>query len=82
MTRETARKRCADRRIAMRDARAQEHGTFDALAESEVTPTVKSSVPTTDKKLRRRSVYTSLSERQKNRFAESLFGRDRERESY
>jgi hypothetical protein len=77
-------KKQADRRIAMRDARAQEHGTFDALAEMRNNADRQIERSNDRKKLAdaAQPLYTSLNEQQKNRFAESLFGRDRERETY
>jgi LTXXQ motif family protein len=77
-------KKQADRRIALRDARAQQHGTFDALDEMRKNADSKIERSNDRKKLAdaAQPLYTSLNEQQKSRFAESLFGGDRERETY
>src|ERR1700722_1047487 len=77
-------KKQADRRIALRDARAQQHGTFDALdamrknADSKIEPSNDQKNPADAAQ----PLYASLNEQQKSRFAENLFGADREREAY
>jgi len=77
-------KKQADRRIALRDARAQDHGTFDALDEIRKNADRQIERSNDRKKFTdaAQPLYTSLNEQQKNRFAESLFGGDRERETY
>jgi hypothetical protein len=77
-------KKQADRRVAMRDARAQQHGTFDALDEMRKNADSQIERSNDRKKLAdaAQPLYTSLNEQQKNRFAESLFGGDRERDTY
>ena len=74
----------ADRRVAMRDARAQQHGSFDALDEMRKSADSQIERSNDRKKLAdaAQPLYSSLNEQQKNRFAESLFGGDRERDSY
>jgi hypothetical protein len=76
-------KKQADRRIAMRDARAQQHGSFDALDEMRKNADSQIERSNDRKKLAdaAQPLYTSLNEQQKNRFAEILFGEDRERET-
>jgi hypothetical protein len=77
-------KKQADRRIAMRDARAQQqHGTFDALDEIRKNADRQIERANDRKKLAdaAQPLYTSLNEQQKNRFAETLFGGDRERDA-
>jgi hypothetical protein len=77
-------KKQADRRIAMRDARAQQHGSFDAIDEMRKNADRQIERSNDRKKLAdaAQPLYTSLNEQQKNRFAESLFGGDRERDTY
>jgi LTXXQ motif family protein len=77
-------KKQADRRIALRDARAQDHGTFDALDEIRKNADRQIERSNDRKKLAdaAQPLYTSLNEQQKNRFAEGLFGGERERETY
>jgi hypothetical protein len=77
-------KKQADRQIAMRDARAQQHGSFDALDEMRKNADRQIERSNDRKKLAdaAQPLYTSLNEQQKNRFAESLFGGDRERDTY
>jgi|SRR5665213_1726166 len=77
-------KKQADRQFAMRDARAQQHGSFDALDEMRKNADRQIERSNDRKKLAdaAQPLYTSLNEQQKNRFAESLFGSDRERDSY
>jgi hypothetical protein len=76
-------KKQADRRIAMRNARAQDHGTFDALDELRKNADRQIERANDRKKLAdaAQPLYASLNEQQKNRFAESLFGGDRGRET-
>jgi hypothetical protein len=77
-------KKQADRQIAARDARVQQHGTFDAL--DEVRKNADSQIERSNdlKKLAdaAQPLYASLNEQQKSRFAESLFGAEREREGH
>jgi hypothetical protein len=76
-------KKQADRRIATRDARAQDHGSFDALDELRKNADRQIERSNDRKKFAdaAQPLYTSLNEQQKNRFAEGLFGGDRGRES-
>jgi hypothetical protein len=76
-------KKQADRRIAMRDAHAQQHGTFDALDEMRKDADRQIERSNDRKKLAdaAQPLYTSLNEQQKNRFAESFFGGDWAREA-
>jgi hypothetical protein len=76
-------KKQADRRIAIRDARAQQHGSFDALDEMRKNADSQIERSNDRKKLAdaAQQLYTSLNEQQKSRFAEILFGDDRERET-
>lgn len=76
-------KKQADRRIALRDARAQEHGAVDVLDEIRKNADRQIERANDRKKLAdaAQPLYTSLNEQQRNRFAESLFGGDRERET-
>jgi hypothetical protein len=76
-------KKQADRRIAIRDARAQQHGSFDALDEMRKDADSQIERSNDRKKLAdaAQPLYTSLNEQQKSRFAEILFGDDRERET-
>jgi hypothetical protein len=76
-------KKQADRRIAIRDARAQQHGSFDALDEMRKNADSQIERSNDRKKLAdaAQPLYTSLNEQQKSRFAEILFGDDRERET-
>jgi hypothetical protein len=76
-------KKQADRRIAIRDARAQQHGSFDALDEMRKSADSQIERSNDRKKLAdaAQPLYTSLNEQQKIRFAEILFGDDRERET-
>jgi LTXXQ motif family protein len=77
-------KKQADRRIAFRDARAQQHGTVDALDEMRKAADAQIERSNDRKKLADASqpLYASLDEQQKSRFAEMLLGGERERESY
>jgi LTXXQ motif family protein len=76
-------KKQADRRIALRDARAQQHGSFDALDEMRKNADRQIERSNDRKKLAdaAQPLYTSLNEQQKSRFAEILFGGDRERDA-
>jgi LTXXQ motif family protein len=75
-------KKQADHRIAMRDAHAQQHGSVDVLDEIRKNADAQIERANDRKKLAdaAQPLYTSLSEQQKQRFAESLFGGDRERD--
>ena len=77
-------KKQADRRIALRDARAQQHGTFDALDAMRKNADSQIERSNDQKKLAdaAQPLYASLNEQQKSRFAENFFGADREREAY
>jgi hypothetical protein len=77
-------KKQADRRIALRDARAQQHGTFDALDEMRKAADSQIERSNDRKKLAdaAQPLYASLNEQQKSRFAEMLFGADRDRGNY
>jgi LTXXQ motif family protein len=76
-------KKQADRRIALRDAHAQQHGSFDALDEMRKNADSQIERSNDRKKLAdaAQPLYTSLNEQQKSRFAEILFSEDREREA-
>jgi uncharacterized membrane protein YgaE (UPF0421/DUF939 family) len=76
-------KKQADRRIAVRDARAQQHGSFDALDEMRKNADSQIERSNDRKKLAdaAQQLYTSLNEQQKGRFAAILFGDARERET-
>ncbi len=73
-------KKQADRRIAMRDARAQQHGSFDVLDDMRKTADSQIERANDRKKLAdaAQPLYASLSEQQKTQFAEGLFGGERE----
>ena len=78
-------KKQADRRIALRDARAQQHDSFDALDAMRKNADSQIERSNDQKKLAdaAQPLYASLNEQQKSRFAENLFGADRrEREAY
>jgi len=77
-------KKQADRRIKSRDARAQQHGTLDALDEMRKNADSQIELSNDLKKLADavQPLYASLNEQQKSRFAEFLFGADRERAAY
>ena len=77
-------KKQADRQIASRDARAQQHGTLDALDEMRKNADSQIERSNDLKKLAdaAQPLYASLNEQQKSRFAENLFGADREREAH
>jgi hypothetical protein len=76
-------KKQADRRIALRDARAQQHGSVDVLDEIRKNADRQIERANDRKKLAdaAQPLYTSLNEQQRDRFAESLFGGDRARET-
>jgi hypothetical protein len=76
-------KKQADRRVAMRDAHAEQHGSFDALDEMRKDADRQIERSNDRKKLAdaAQPLYTSLNEQQKNRFAESFFGGDRARDA-
>jgi hypothetical protein len=73
-------KKQADRQIAMRDARAQQKGAFDALDEMRRKADRQIERANDRKKLANAAqpLYASLNEQQKSRFAESLFGSERD----
>jgi hypothetical protein len=77
-------KKQADRLIASRDARARQHGTLDALDEMRKNADSQIERSNDLKKLAdaAQPLYASLNEQQKSRFAESLFGADREHEAH
>jgi hypothetical protein len=77
-------KQQADHRTAMRDARAQQQGKFDVLDEMRKSADAQIERANDRKKLAdaAQPLYTSLNEQQKQHFAEIMFGRDRERETY
>ena len=76
-------KKQADRRIAMRDARAQQQGSVDLLDELRRSADSQIEYASERKKLAdaAQPLYASLNEQQKNRFADMLFGGDRERDN-
>jgi hypothetical protein len=76
-------KKQADRWIAIRDAHAQQHGTIDVLDEMRKNADAQIERANDRKKLAdaAQPLYASLNEQQKSRFAEMLFGGDRERDS-
>ena len=78
-------KKQGDRRIAARDARAQQQSKFDVLDEMRKSADAQIERANDRKKLAdaAQPLYTSLDDQQKQRFAESLmFGGDRDRETY
>jgi hypothetical protein len=78
-------KKRGDRRIAMRDARAQLQGKFDVLDQMRKSSDAQIERSNDRKKLAdaAQPLYTSLNEQQKQRFADSMiFGDDRDRETY
>jgi hypothetical protein len=76
-------KKQADRRIAKRDARAQQQGTIDLIDELRRSADSLFEYANERKKLAdaAQPLYASLNEQQKNRFADMLFGGDRERDN-
>ena len=77
-------KKQADRRIAMRDARAEQGPKFDALDEMRKNADAQIERSNDQKKLAdaAQPLYTSLNEQQKQRFAEIMFSGERERDTY
>jgi len=75
-------KKQGDRRIAIRDARAQQQSKFDVLDETRKSADAQIERSNDRKKLAdaAQPLYTSLDEQQKQRFAEMIFGGDRDRE--
>jgi len=71
----------ADRRIAIRDARAEQQGKFDVLDEMRKNADAQIERSNDQKKLAdaAQPLYTTLNEQQKQRFAESMFGGEHER---
>ena len=76
-------KKQADRRIAKRDARAQQQGTIDLIDELRRNADSQIEYANERKKLAdaAQPLYASLNEQQKNRFADMLFGGDRDRDN-
>ena len=76
-------KKQADRRIAMRDARAQQNGSVDLIDELRRNADSLIERANERKKLAdaAQPLYATLNEQQKNRFADMLFGGDRERDN-
>jgi len=74
-------KKQADRRIAKRDARAQQPGSVDLIDELRRSADSRIEHANERKKLAdaAQPLYASLNEQQKNRFADMLFG-DRDRD--
>ena len=78
-------KKQADRRIGMRDARAQQQGKIDVLDEMRRSADAQIERSNDRKKLAdaAQPLYTSLNEQQKQHFAENMmFGGDSDRETY
>lgn len=77
-------KKQADRRIAVRDARTQQHGTVDALDEMRKKADSQIERSNDEKKLAdaAQPLYASLNEQQKSRFVEILFGDERAQQSH
>src|SRR3984957_15842491 len=77
-------KKQGDRRIAMRGARAQLQGKFDVLDEMRKSADAQIERSNDRKKLAdaAQPLYASLTDQQKSRFAEILFGGERERDTY
>ena len=76
-------KKQADRRIAKRDARAQQQSSVDLIDELRRSADSQIEYANERKKLAdaAQPLYASLNEQQKNRFADMLFGGDRERDN-
>ena len=76
-------KKQADRRIAKRDARAQQPGSVDLIDELRRSADSQIEHANERKKLAdaAQPLYASLNEQQKNRFADMLFGGDRDRDN-
>jgi LTXXQ motif family protein len=77
-------KQRADREIAMRDERAKQQGPVDVLEQISKSADSRIERANNWKKLAdaAKPLYASLDEQQKRRFAESLFGGDRGRDTY
>ena len=78
-------KKQGDRRIAMRDARAQLHGKFDVLDQMRKSADAQIERSNDRKKLAdaAQPLYTRLNDEQKLRFTESMiFGGDNDRDTY
>jgi LTXXQ motif family protein len=76
-------KKQADRRIAKRDTRAQQHGSVDLIDEPRSNADSQIEYGNERKKLANAAqpLYAGLNEQQKNRFADMFFGGDRERDN-
>jgi hypothetical protein len=76
-------KKQADRRIAKRDARAQQPGSVDLIDELRRSADSQIEHANERKKLAdaAQPLYASLNEQQKSRFADMLFGGDRDRDN-
>jgi len=76
-------KKQADRRIAKRDARAQQMGSADLIDELRRSAASQIEYANERKKLADagQPLYASLYEQQKNRFADMLLGSDRDRDN-
>ena len=76
-------KKQADRRIARRDARAQRQDSVDLIDEMRRSADSQVEYANERKKLAdaAQPLYASLNEQQKNRFANMLFGDDRDRDN-
>jgi hypothetical protein len=74
-------KKQADRRIAIRDARAEQQGKFDVLDEMRKNADAQIERSNDQKKLAdaAQPLYTTLNEQQKERFAATMFGGEHER---
>ena len=74
-------KKQADRRIAIRDARAEQQGKFDVLDEMRKNADAQIERSNDQKKLAdaAQPLYVTLNEQQKERFAETMFGGEHER---
>jgi hypothetical protein len=74
-------KKQADRRIAIRDARAEQQGKFDVLDEMRKNADAQIERANDQKKLAdaAQPLYATLNEQQKERFAETMFGGEHER---
>jgi hypothetical protein len=74
-------KKQADHRIAMRDARAQQGAKFDVLDEMRKNADAQIERSNDQKKLAdaAQPLYATLNDQQKQRFAEAMFGGERER---
>jgi hypothetical protein len=74
-------KKQADRRIAIRNARAEQQGKFDVLDEMRKNADAQIERSNDQKKLAdaAQPLYATLNEQQKERFAETIFGGERDR---